>query len=37
MTITFLGAGSMAEALISGVTQTLYKPEQMIVTNRSRM
>ncbi|MBA2879061.1 pyrroline-5-carboxylate reductase ProI [Anoxybacillus ayderensis] len=37
MTITFLGAGSMAEALISGVTQTLYEPKQMIVTNRSRM
>ncbi|RAK22268.1 pyrroline-5-carboxylate reductase [Anoxybacillus vitaminiphilus] len=34
-TITFIGAGSMAEALISGMTKTLYKPEQIIVTNRS--
>ncbi|MCZ0754611.1 pyrroline-5-carboxylate reductase ProI [Anoxybacillus sp. J5B_2022] len=34
-TITFLGAGSMAEALISGMAKTLYEPNQMIVTNRS--
>ncbi|KFZ43061.1 pyrroline-5-carboxylate reductase [Anoxybacillus flavithermus] len=34
-TITFLGAGSMAEALISGVVKTLYEPTQIIVTNRS--
>lgn len=34
-TIAFIGAGSMAEALISGMTKTLYQPEQMIVTNRS--
>jgi pyrroline-5-carboxylate reductase len=33
-TITFIGAGSMAEALISGMTKTLYQPEQIIVTNR---
>ncbi|ANB60438.1 pyrroline-5-carboxylate reductase ProI [Anoxybacteroides amylolyticum] len=36
-TITFLGAGSMAEALISGVAKTLYEPNQMIVTNRSNV
>ncbi len=34
-TIAFIGAGSMAEALIAGMTKTLYKPEQIIVTNRS--
>jgi pyrroline-5-carboxylate reductase len=33
-TITFIGAGSMAESLISGMTKTLYVPEQIIVTNR---
>jgi pyrroline-5-carboxylate reductase len=33
-TIAFMGAGSMAEALISGMTKTLYVPEQIIVTNR---
>jgi len=33
-TITFIGAGSMAEALISGMIKTLYRPEQIIVTNR---
>jgi pyrroline-5-carboxylate reductase len=33
-TIAFIGAGSMAEALISGMTKTLYAPEQIIVTNR---
>jgi pyrroline-5-carboxylate reductase len=33
-TITFIGAGAMAEALISGMTKTLYRPEQIIVTNR---
>jgi pyrroline-5-carboxylate reductase len=33
-TITFIGAGAMAEALISGMTKTLYQPEQIIVTNR---
>jgi pyrroline-5-carboxylate reductase len=33
-TIAFIGAGSMAEALISGMTKTLYVPEQIIVTNR---
>ncbi|MBB5326285.1 pyrroline-5-carboxylate reductase [Anoxybacillus tepidamans] len=34
-TVAFIGAGSMAEALISGMTKTLYQPEQMVVTNRS--
>jgi pyrroline-5-carboxylate reductase len=34
-TIAFIGAGSMAEALIAGMTKTLYKSEQIIVTNRS--
>ncbi len=33
-TIAFIGAGSMAEALIAGMTKTLYQPEQIIVTNR---
>lgn len=33
-TIAFIGAGSMAEALIAGMTKTLYRPEQIIVTNR---
>ncbi|TXK90901.1 pyrroline-5-carboxylate reductase, partial [Parageobacillus sp. SY1] len=33
-TITFIGAGSMAEALVSGMTKTLYQPEQIIMTNR---
>ncbi|KXG11165.1 Pyrroline-5-carboxylate reductase [Anoxybacillus sp. P3H1B] len=33
-TIAFMGAGSMAEALIAGMTKTLYQPEQIIVTNR---
>ncbi|WP_027407690.1 pyrroline-5-carboxylate reductase ProI [Anoxybacteroides tepidamans] len=33
-TIAFMGAGSMAEALIAGMTKTLYQPEQIVVTNR---
>jgi pyrroline-5-carboxylate reductase len=34
--IVFVGAGSMAEAMISGLLQAkLYKKEQIIVTNRS--
>ena len=35
--IAFIGAGSMAEALISGMTKTLYNSEQIIVTNRSNL
>lgn len=36
-TIGFLGAGSMAEALIQGIlTAGLVQPDQILVTNRSR-
>ncbi|MGX1900915.1 pyrroline-5-carboxylate reductase ProI [Thermolongibacillus altinsuensis] len=33
--IAFIGAGAMAEAMIAGMTKTLYKPNQLIVTNRA--
>ncbi|AGT32648.1 pyrroline-5-carboxylate reductase [Geobacillus genomosp. 3] len=32
--IAFIGAGSMAEALIAGMTKTFCHPEQIVVTNR---
>jgi len=35
--IAFIGAGSMAEALISGMTKSLYQSKQIIVTNRSNI